>query len=88
MESPGLSTSKQFSLRHVIIDDSVLAKLVNDSDSDEYKIEDNQNIKDTVSNSSEDGETISEPPTGQTGNGEQPDKQLTQIYEGKKILLQ
>jgi hypothetical protein len=43
----------------------VIAELVNDSDSDEYEIEENQIIEDPVSNSSEEGETISEPPTGQ-----------------------
>jgi hypothetical protein len=65
MENLGPSTSKQFSLRRVIIDNSVIAELVVDSDSDEYEIEDSQNIEDTVSSSSEDGETVSEPPTGQ-----------------------
>jgi hypothetical protein len=43
----------------------VITELVNDSDSDEYEIEDNQNIEDTVSNSSKEGKTISEPPTRQ-----------------------
>jgi hypothetical protein len=65
MENLGPRTSKQFSSHRVITDDSVTAELVNDSDSDEYETEDNQNIEDTVSNSSKEGKTISEPPTGQ-----------------------
>jgi hypothetical protein len=43
----------------------VIAELVNDLDSDEYEIEDNQNTENTVSNSTEEGNTLSEPPTGQ-----------------------
>jgi hypothetical protein len=65
MENPGPSTSKQVSSHRVIIDDNVIAELVNDSDSDEYEIEENQINEDTVSNKSEEGKTISEPPTGQ-----------------------
>jgi hypothetical protein len=41
MENPVRSTSKQVSSRRVIIDNSVIAELVNDSDSDEYEIEEN-----------------------------------------------
>jgi hypothetical protein len=79
IENPGPSTSKQVSACRVIIDDSVIAELVNDSDSDEYDIEENQIIEDTVSNSSEEGETISNHQQDKKGNGEQPDKQLIQI---------
>jgi hypothetical protein len=53
MEHLGPSRSKQFSSHCVITDDSVIAELVNDSDLDEHEIEGNQNIEDTVNNTSE-----------------------------------
>jgi hypothetical protein len=81
MENLGPSTRKQFSSRCVIIDDSVIDELVNDSDLDEYEIEDNQNIEDRR-------DKFLNHRQGKKGNGKQPDKKLIHIYDGKKILQQ